>query len=156
MPAAKIQAELRDEIAAIAQGIGCELLEAEFRGGSLQIFLDRQEGGVTLEDCQTVSREVSPLLDVYDFGSGRYVLEVSSPGLDRKLYRREDYQRFEGQLARVTFFSGEERQKQTVVGRLGGLDEADEDRVHLVAGDSEEKLLIPLSDIKIARLEVEL
>ena len=75
-------AEITPEIEQVAQAAGCELVHAELKGGVLRLFVDRPEG-VTLADCQLVSRQVSALLDVLDFGTGRYVLEVSSPGLDR-------------------------------------------------------------------------
>ena len=59
--------------------------------------------GVSLGDCEHVAKQASALLDVLDFGNGRYLLEVSSPGLDRQLYRPGDYRRFLGRLARVTY-----------------------------------------------------
>jgi ribosome maturation factor RimP len=95
-------AELTPELEQIAAASGCELVHAELKGGVLRVFLDRPEGqgAVTLEDCSHVSRQVSALLDVLDFGTGRYVLEVSSPGLDRQLYKPRDYERFAGRGAR--------------------------------------------------------
>ena len=81
---------------------------------------------MTLADCEHVSRQVSALLDVLDFGTGRYVLEVSSPGLDRQLYKPRDYDRFAGRLARVTFQDPETGKKKTVVARLQGLRRAGE------------------------------
>src|SRR3954468_1088259 len=95
-------AEIMPELEAVAQAVGCELVHAELKGGVLRLFVDRPEG-VTLAECEQVSRQVSALLDVLDFGAGRYVLEVSSPGLDRQLYRPPDYERFAGHLARVTY-----------------------------------------------------
>ena len=77
---ASVTSDLERELSEIAAALGCELLSVDFVGGTLKIVLDRREGGVTLEDCQQVSRQVSPLLDVFDFGSGRYVLEVALPG----------------------------------------------------------------------------
>ena len=105
-----IDGELRSEFAAVAQQAGCELVHAEYRGGTLRVFLDRPEG-VTLGDCATVSKELSAVLDVADFGKGHYTLEVSSPGLDRQLYTPADYERFCGRLVRVTYL--EERPEAT-------------------------------------------
>lgn len=158
MATTSIDPELRSELAAIAAGQGCELLDVAFHRGHLQLILDRPEGGVTLDDCQQVSKQVSPLLDVYDFGRGKYTLEVSSPGLDRKLYGPSDYQRFSGQLARVTFLEGDERSKRTVVGRLERFDENAPGGgvLHVQETESDCRHQIPADDVQLARLEIEL
>jgi len=162
--------ELTPEIEQVAQAAGCELVHAELKGGVLRIFVDRPEGGVTIADCELVSRQVSALLDVLDFGNGRYVLEVSSPGLDRQLYKPRDYDRFAGSLARVTFQDPETGKKKTVVARLQGLRRtdgaADEDAQVLLAeeappakgkaGEPLAPLAVPLKNVTLARLEIEL
>ena len=84
---AGIDSKLLDEMQGIASSASCELLHAELKGGALRLVLDRAEGGVTIDDCSNVSREVSALLDAWEFGRARYTLEVSSPGLDRRLLR---------------------------------------------------------------------
>ena len=75
----------------VAASSGLEVVEVELRGGGkarmLRIFIDKPDG-VTHEDCANFSREVGTILDVEDVISGSYTLEVSSPGLDRKLIRR--------------------------------------------------------------------
>src|SRR5258708_18030543 len=102
-----------------------------------------------------------------EFGAGRYVLEVSPPGLDRELYRPQDYDRFAGRLARVTVQDPESGKKRTVVARLEGLRrpqgaDADETQVaenaEVVLADdkSGERQAIPLKNVKLARLEIEL
>lgn len=153
-------AELTPEIEQVAEATGCELVHAELKGGVLRIFIDKPEG-VTLADCQHVSKQVSALLDVLDFGTGRYVLEVSSPGLDRQLYKPSDYDRFSGKLARVTFEDPETGKKKTVVARLQGLQPAGtagEDARVLLQEDGKEgePWGLPLKNVKTARLEVEL
>ena len=84
---------------------GMELVYVQYlaqqRSPLLRVYIDKP-GGVTLEDCQTVSRQAGVLLDVEDLISDRYVLEVSSPGLDRPLFRVEDYLRFSGREVRLT------------------------------------------------------
>src|SRR6266496_3573706 len=90
----------------VAASLGLEVVEIELRGGGksrmLRIFIDKP-GGVTHEDCASLSREVGTILDVEDVvGGGRYVLEVSSPGLDRKLVKPADYQRFTGSRVKLT------------------------------------------------------
>jgi ribosome maturation factor RimP len=84
---------------------GVELVEAEMRGGgkarTLKITIDKPEG-VTHEDCANVSRDVSAILDVEDaVPGGSYTLEVSSPGVDRKLLKTEDYVRFTGSRVKL-------------------------------------------------------
>src|SRR4029077_13037085 len=92
-----------DRVRAIAERVaatsGLEVVEIELRGGGksrmLRVFLDKP-AGVTHEDCALFSREIGTILDVEDVvPGGSYVLEVSSPGLDRKLNRAADYERFE-------------------------------------------------------------
>ncbi len=90
----------------VAQSLGLELVDVEFRGGGkarmLRIYIDKPEG-VTHEDCANVSREVSTILDVEDAVSGgSYLLEVSSPGLDRKLTKAADFERFTGSLVKLS------------------------------------------------------
>lgn len=83
---------------------GMELVHVQYlarqRSPLLRVYIDKP-GGVTLEDCQRVSRQAGVLLDVADVISDRYVLEVSSPGLDRPLFRVEDYLRFSGREVRL-------------------------------------------------------
>lgn len=153
--------ELTPELAQVAAASGCELVHAELKGGILRLILDKPEG-VTLSDCEHVSKQVSALLDVLDFGKSRYVLEVSSPGLDRQLYRPRDYERFAGRLARVTLTDPGTGRKRTVVARLaeyrpapeGAPEEAAE--VVLVDDASGGQTVVRLGDIQLARLEIEL
>lgn len=99
-----------DKIREIAERVahmhGVELVEAELRGGGkarmLRVTIDKPEG-VTHEDCANVSRDLSTVLDVEDaVPGGPYTLEVSSPGLDRKLLKPEDYTRFAGSRVKLT------------------------------------------------------
>ncbi len=90
----------------VAASLGVEVVEVELRGGGkarmLRIFIDKP-GGVTHEDCATLSREVSTIFDVEDaMPGGPYTLEVSSPGLDRKLFRPADFERFQGSRVKLT------------------------------------------------------
>src|ERR1700690_3288316 len=105
-----------DQIHAIVERVaassGLEVVEIELRGGGkarmLRIFIDRPGGidkpaGVTHEDCASLSREVSTIFDVEDaLPGGAYTLEVSSPGLDRKLFRAADFERFQGSRVKLT------------------------------------------------------
>ncbi len=152
-----IDAKLEAEFAAVAASSGCELVHVDFRQGRLQVFLDRPQG-VTLDDCQTVSKQLSALLDVTEFGNTPYLLEVSSPGLDRQLHGARDYQRFCGQSVRVTFFSDEPRVKKTIVGKLARFDPGAGGAGQIIVTERGTDLSfdIPLHDIKKARLEPDL
>ena len=88
----------------VASSSGLEVVDVEFRGGGksrmLRITIDKP-AGVTHEDCANVSREVGTILDVEDAVPGSYLLEVSSPGLDRRLSRAAEFERFIGSLVKV-------------------------------------------------------
>jgi ribosome maturation factor RimP len=117
--------------------------------------LDRDPGGISLQDCEAFSKMASGALDLEDFGQARYVLEVSSPGLDRQLHRPRDYHRFRGRQVRVTFFEGAERKKRTIVGTLATFEDAAGGIATVVEeGGAEHRLA--LADIKMARLVPEL
>ena len=97
---------IREIAERVAASMGLELVEVELRGGGkarmLRITLDKP-GGVTHEDCANVSRDVSTILDIEDaVPGGSYTLEVSSPGLDRKLSKPSDFERFQGSRVKLT------------------------------------------------------
>jgi ribosome maturation factor RimP len=97
--------KVREIAERVATSSGLEVVEVELRGGVkarlLRIVIDKLSG-VTHEDCVKLSREVSTILDVEDAFPGSYTLEVSSPGLDRKLIRPADYERFTGSRIKLT------------------------------------------------------
>src|SRR5579884_1345636 len=72
-----------------------------FAGCTVQIMAERPDGTLTIEDCESVSRALSPVLDVADPIEGAYRLEISSPGIDRPLVRRSDFDRYAGHVAHV-------------------------------------------------------
>jgi ribosome maturation factor RimP len=153
-------ADIRPEIESIAEASGCELWHAELKGGTLRLLLDKPEG-VTLSDCEYVSKLVSAYLDVVDFGRGRYVLEVSSPGLDRPLVRPVHWERSVGRKVRMTLDDPETGKRRTVTGRLEafegpeGISEEDA-RVVVIEEPKEERLEVRLREIRQARWEIEL
>jgi ribosome maturation factor RimP len=86
------------------KGLGFELVRLRLMAGRrmiLQIMAERPEGGIEVDDCARISRAVSAVLDVEDPIGGEYVLEVSSPGIDRPLTRMEDFERWEGYEVRI-------------------------------------------------------
>ena len=97
--------KIREIAGRVAGTFGVELVEVELKGGgkarTLKVTIDKPEG-VTHEDCANVSRDLSTILDVEDVvAGGSYLLEVSSPGLDRKLLTAEDYRRFAGSRVKL-------------------------------------------------------
>jgi len=86
-------------IAPTVEALGFELVRVTYGGGrkpTLQIMAERPDGSMGVDDCALISREVSALLDVEDPLPGEYLLEVSSPGIDRPLTRRKDFERWMG------------------------------------------------------------
>ena len=142
-----------DELAKLleptVERLGYELADLEVRlgskGGMVRVFIDKPEG-IDLEDCEKVSLAVSALLDVEDPVPGNYNLEVSSPGLDRKLTKVEHFQRFEGETVNVKMrfpIEGRRRFRGTLVSS------DDENIVVEVDGESHS---LPLKTIDTARL----
>ncbi|MEE8139032.1 MAG: ribosome maturation factor RimP, partial [Thermoanaerobaculia bacterium] len=155
MPQTHLEPRLEEELRQLSQHSGCELLHCEFVGGALRLYLDRPEG-VTLEDCQTVSKQVSALLDAHDFGAGRYLLEVSSPGLNRRFYRSDDYQRFLGRSVRITWKDPTMETTKTVVGRLESYrPSGHHGEVKVIDSSESRDYTISLKNIQLARLEPE-
>jgi len=151
-------AELQPELEQIAAANGCELVHVELKGGVLRLILDKPEG-VTLADCEVVAKQSSAYLDVADFGKSRYVLEVSSPGLDRELYKPADVERFLGKLARVAIIDPENGKKRTVIGRLQELQPAEsigDSKVVVTDDKTGERTEVLWKDIRNVRLEIEL
>ncbi len=100
----RVQAKLSSLIAPAVEALGYELVGVEFRPGHrrslVRVYIDA-EAGISLSDCERVSHQVSGILDVEDPIEGHYDLEVSSPGLDRPLFERRDFERFRGAKVRV-------------------------------------------------------
>jgi len=152
-----LPASVSDEIEKIVTSEGLELVHIDYRrqGRSylLRIDIDK-DGGVALEDCESISHQVSAWLDVEDPVPGEYELQVSSPGLDRKFYQDSDYRKFLGRLVRVKT-AKPVRGLHVIVGRLKEFDGR-----QVVVTDPQMKkdpdYVIPLEEIKETRLEVEI
>src|SRR6267142_5538534 len=114
---------LRQLIQEVVESQGYELVDAELKGTGksslLRVFIDKP-AGISHRDCELVSEQVGTVLDVEDLIPFAYTLEVSSPGLDRKLVKDSDYTRFEGKLAKIHTRVPLQNQK-TFKGRLRGL-----------------------------------
>jgi len=133
---------------------GFELVDVELKQAKseklVRIFVDRP-GGIGLEDLQSVSQEVSAVLDAEDPIEGRYTLEVSSPGLDRPLRGEADYRRFVGRLAKLSSY-------EPVDGRrhwTGRIVACDDGIVTLELDREKASARVPLAKLSHGRLEVE-
>ena len=104
METRSIEARIREIAVKAAADNGVEFVHLEIGGTKrnqvVRIFADKQ-GGITIEDCSNVSRSVEAVMDADDFMPAAYVLEVSSPGLDRELYSLADFEKFAGSLAKI-------------------------------------------------------
>jgi ribosome maturation factor RimP len=144
---------LRDQLMQLLEPVvtelGYELWELEYTsqgGGLLRLYIDSAEG-ISVEDCERVSRAVSAAMDVADPIASQYTLEVSSPGLDRVLRTREHFERFKGELVRVEL-------KRLIGGRkrfFGALTNVSDSEITLDVDDS--PVVLRLDDIHKARLE---
>jgi len=109
----------------VAKRMGYEIfdIKSHQRGRKriITITIDNMQDYVSINDCEAFSRELSPLLDA-EVMLGNYILEVSSPGLDRPLRNLKDFKRFEGRLAKVTV-QEQEGKSATVVGKINNCDE---------------------------------
>ena len=150
-----VKEAVRRIAARVTTGRGFELVDVEVkrepRGHRVCLFVDKP-GGIGLDDLQSVSEEVSAILDAEDPVDSSYTLEVSSPGLDRPLRGEEDYRRFLGKLARISSYEPVEGRRHwtgrllSVEGGVVSLDLAHEDGA---------QARIPLDKIAHGRLEVE-
>jgi ribosome maturation factor RimP len=151
--------QVEDLARPLVSSFGLELVEIEFkcegRQMVLRVYIDK-EGGVTLDDCATVSKELSAVLDVEDVIPGRYSLEVSSPGLNRPINKRSDYVRYTGRLVKIktvdTIPDDAGNMRKTFLGELLGLD-GDLIRLKLLEGQTAS---IPLESVAKANLEFEI
>jgi len=152
---------IRGLVSPILQAMSFELVELEYkpegRNWVVRLFIDKP-GGITLDDCVDVSREVGALLEVEDVIESSYRLEVSSPGLDRPLKKAQDYERFCGERVKIKTHEkldpdnrGYER--KTFVGKLLGHEDG---RVRILQVDKKGgEITLSLEDIANANLEPE-
>lgn len=123
----KITEKIARLAAPVAEAQGCELWDVEYvrEAGAwfLRIYLDK-EGGVSITDCENVSRALDPILDEEDPIPDSYTFEVSSAGCERELKRPSDFERFMGEDVELRFYSPIDGRK-ALVGKLAGYDNGD-------------------------------
>jgi ribosome maturation factor RimP len=134
----------------VVESMGYELVGVEFQGagghGTLRVYIDREEG-VSLDDCAAISHQISGILDVEEPIKQAYDLEISSPGIDRPLFKLADFERFVGNTAKIKMAVALEGRKN-FKGRLQGV--AD-DRMIVIEVDGED-FRLPYADIARANL----
>jgi len=145
----ELRQSLIDLVEPIAEDCGVQLVDLELMGASnnptIRILVHK-DLGITLRDCEVISREIADLLDIEDPISSRYRLEVTSPGLDRPLQSDRDYVRAEGRLLRVVLTTG-----KTI---LGHLNRWDDEEIGIETPDGLH--LLSKSEIAKATIEAEL
>ena len=134
----------------IVDANGFELVDVEYvkEGGSwyLRAYIDKP-GGITVDDCELVSRAANDILDAEDFVEDSYIFEVSSPGLGRPLKKEKDFIRSIGEEVEIRTFRAIDRQKEFI----GVLKEFDKNSVTIVL-ENEEEMTIARADIALIRL----
>ncbi len=148
----KIVRQVEELVKPIVDALDLELVDVEFvKEGSqwyLRVYIDKP-GGVDIDDCQAVSERLDVLLDEKDPIPQSYILEVSSPGIERPLKKPEDYRRFAGSLVTVNTYAPIDG-KKSFTGNLIGLHD---DGVHLDVDGK--RVVIPKDKISLTRLAVE-
>jgi ribosome maturation factor RimP len=139
----------------VLQGMGYRLVRIKISaeaGCTVQIMAERPDGTMQIEDCEAISKALSPVLDVADPIERAYRLEISSPGIDRPLVRRSDFQRHAGHLVKIEMAVAHQGRKR-FRGLLGGVEG---DAVHLhrddTRADEDAEVLLAMEDIADARL----
>lgn len=149
-----LEARIAHIVDPVIAGLGYRLVRVKMsamNGATLQIMAERPDGTMGIEDCERLSRDLSPALDVEDPIAEAYHLEVSSPGIDRPLVRRSDFERWAGHVAKIELLHPVKGRKR-FRGTLAGVDGAAARIEVATPVDGETSVLVPLSDIDEAKL----
>ena len=142
--------QLEDILRPVVEGLGYEFWGIEFRShghhSKLRVFIDDAENGIAIDDCEKVSRQVSGVMDVEDPIQTEYTLEVSSPGMDRPLFRLEQYAAFIGHKVQIKLRMAFEGRRKF----LGLIKGVEGDDVVVVVDDHE--YLLPFDSIEKANI----
>ncbi len=140
---------------AVIEDLGYRLVRVRISGtggGTVQIMAERPDGSMAIEDCEAVSRALSPVLDVQDPIEGAYRLEISSPGIDRPLVRRSDFERYAGHEVKVEMAVAREGRRRFRGTLLGADAEAAKIRLPDVPEGEDADVLLPFEEIGEAKL----
>lgn len=150
---AELEEQIHRLLAPILGSLDLTLWDMEFKKQGpqwlLRVFIDRETGGVTLGDCEAVSRDLGTVLDVEEIVPHSYTLEVSSPGLDRSLKVPDHYRKCQGSMVKLKTYQPINGVK-VFKGKLAGL----EDGLVILEQDNGISLRIPLENVSKASLEV--
>lgn len=147
----KVDSELHERLSVLVTSMGYELVGGELlpmgRQKMLRLYIDSPKG-VSIDDCSKVSHQISALLDVEDPFESRYVLEVSSPGIDRPLFELKHFERFVGSEVKMRLYAPIAKRKQYkgIVTRVVGED------IHLSVDGLNQEVVIPFSAIERANV----
>lgn len=146
-----LEARVAQIVGPVIDGLGYRLVRIRLSGRdglTLQIMAERPDGTMAIEDCEELSRNLSPALDVNDPIDRAYHLEISSPGIDRPLVRREDFDRATGHIAKIELghpLDGRKRFRGAIVA-------LDDRTISIREEDAEEDIALPLDGLSEARL----
>ena len=148
----KINPALQEQLATLVQSMGCELVgcEAVPQGRQrvvLRVYIDK-ENGVTIDDCTTISRQASAMLDVADPFQNEYTFEVSSPGIDRPLFELAHFERYIGKQVKIRLYTPVNQRRNY----KGTLTKIVNDQIYLLPEDAEQEIVLPFSLIDRANL----
>ena len=138
------------------EDVGYTLVDVELkgkgRGRVLRLFIDKPDGGITLDDCQTVSQLISPMLDVEGVVEGQYYLEVSSPGINRRIRKKADFEKFTETEVKIHASSPVDGRRK-ITGVIQGVDGSDV-LIRSKSKGSEKISRVPLAVIDKANLQI--
>ena len=151
----KIKERVKKIVIPILEEKGLELIDIDFvrdqRGWTLRIFADYPTGGITINDCEWVSDRLGTILDIEDFIPVSYILEISSPGLDRPLKTKRDFERNISKIVKISTFEPQDNQRNF----KGEILEVGEDFVKIFDVSRNDEVSIKFDNIKKAKLDLD-
>jgi len=145
-----VEARIAALIEPVIKTLGFRLVRIKLSGQNgltLQIMMERADGSMSIEDCELLSRTISPILDVEDVISDHYHLEISSPGIDRPMVRRSDFERWQGHVVRLQTIQAVDGQRR-FRGLVGAVGEAG----FTLEPEGQERLIVDFDNLAEARL----
>lgn len=144
-----LEKEIAKLIIPILQTLECDLFEIKISSGKIRVYIDKP-GGVSIDDCVRVNRHIGDVLEAETNIAGRFALEVSSPGAERPLRCREDFEKYKNSLVKLKVRSGEPETQRVIIGNISGVSESS---VEITMEDGKVEKY-PFSDVLKANLRV--